>query len=245
MTIIKKHDITGVLQIQFERANAKNALSLDMYRQMGDALVELEQDPSLKVAVFHGDCHCFTAGNDLKDFLSGGELNAEHPTVRFLNLLASCSKPVIAAVAGPAIGIGTTMLLHCDLAYAANNSTFQLPFARLGLCPEAASSSVLPKLTGHVKAFELLVLGDKFSADTAADLGLVNFVTEPEQVIPYALEQAQRLAKLPSDAVCTSKRLMVENAIDSHQVIKQELAEFQRLLDGDDCKQQIQAFFNR
>ncbi|WP_299269005.1 enoyl-CoA hydratase-related protein [uncultured Psychrosphaera sp.] len=236
----------SILTITIDRASAKNALSLNMYAQLTAALKQLDDDPTLSVAVITGGENCFTAGNDLKDFLAGGELNEQHPTVQFLYQIASTKKPIVAAVAGPAIGIGTTMLLHCDLVYAADNTVFQLPFAQLGLCPEAACSEILPRLTGHVKAFEMVVLGDKFNANDALDIGLINKVCTADTLLSTATETAGRIAKLPENAVTASKQLLKRNSQQSvSNTIKTELAQFEILLNSEQSQKIISSFFHR
>ena len=245
-----QHIITSVdnrvLTITINRESAKNALSLTMYSEITAALKQLDSDSDLSVAIITGSATCFTAGNDLKDFLAGGALDEQHPTVQFLYQLASTKKPIIAAVAGPAIGIGTTMLLHCDLVYAADNTLFQLPFAQLGLCPEAACSEILPRITGHAKAFELVVLGDRFSANDALDIGLINRVCPFDTVQSIAKESAMKIARLPSDAVICSKQLLksnnqknVENAIEA------ELTQFEKLLNSEQSQNIIASFFKK
>ena len=245
-----KHILTSVkdsvLTITIDRPSAKNALSLNMYAQLTAALKQLDDNPTLYVAVITGGENCFTAGNDLKDFLAGGELNEQHSTVQFLYQIASTKKPIIAAVAGPAIGIGTTMLLHCDLVYGADSTIFQLPFAQLGLCPEAACSEILPRLTGHAKAFEMVVLGDKFNANDALDIGLINKVCSADALISTANETAGRIAKLPTNAVMASKQLLKRNSQQSvSNTIKAELAQFETLLNSEQSKKIISSFFHK
>lgn len=236
----------GVMTISINRLAQKNALSLAMYQQMTDALVELERSEELHVAIITGDENCFTAGNDLNDFLKGGALTEAHPTVKFLRTLVSLSKPLVAAVNGPAIGIGTTMLLHCDLVYAGTNSVFQLPFSKLGLCPEAASSQILPANVGRVKAFELLVLGETFDAETASQLNIINAVVEPSQVLEVAQQKAQIIASLPSQSVKASKGLIVDSNKELiNNVISNELKYFEHLLGSDECKAIISSFFKK
>lgn len=234
----------STLIITLNRPEAKNALSLSMYQMLTQILKDYQQDDNLKSAIFYGSEECFTAGNDLKDFLSSGELNKEHPTVQFLYEIANCKKPLIAAVAGPAIGIGTTLLMHCDLVVAANNTVFQLPFSQLGVCPELASSLLLPKLAGYQQAFELLVLGERFDAQTAVQIGLINKVTE-NNVLDEALDYGNKLAKLPAGSVMASKSLIRSDMKQVNETIEKELAEFQRLLDGDEAQQIIANFFKR
>ena len=236
----------GVMTITINRLAQKNALSLAMYQAMTEALVDLERSDDLHAAVITGSAECFTAGNDLNDFLKGGALTEAHPTVIFLRTLVGLTKPLIAAVAGPAIGIGTTMLMHCDLVYAANNTVFQLPFSKLGLCPEAGSSHILPAQVGRVKAFELLVLGDKFDADEALRLNLINQVVDAEEVLTIATKRAEQLAQLPSQSVKASKGLIVDaNKTQLNQVISAELKYFEHLLGSEESKQIIASFFKK
>lgn len=235
-----------VLEIQLNRLAVKNALSLQMYADLVLHLQQFEQDDDLHAALIYGDESCFCAGNDLQDFLSGGELNEAHPTIQFINLIGKLKKPLVAAVAGPAVGIGTTMLLHCDLVYSADNTVFQLPFAKLGLCPEAGSSLLLPRIAGHVKAFEWLVLGERFTAQDAKASGLVNEVVTPETLISLAREKTQALASLPLSSVVASKQLIKQG--DHQRVDRQievEIEHFSELLASESTQQIIRSFFKK
>lgn len=245
MTDVLVDATDGILQIRLNRPARKNALSQQMYRDMNSALQRAAEDSSIKVVLLQGGDDCFSAGNDLKDFLAAGVLDAEHPTVQFLYLLAQCPKPLVAAVSGLAIGIGTTALLHCDLVYAADSARFQLPFTQLGLCPEAASSLLLPRLIGYQRAAQYLLLGERFDAAQAYAMGLVNQVVTSAELEALAWQKAQQLAALPADAVQTSKALLKAGSAQTSAAIATELAQFQRLLDGDDCQQRIAAFFKR
>lgn len=236
----------GVMTITINRPAQKNALSLAMYQAMTEALVELERSEELHVAVITGSTECFTAGNDLNDFLKGGALTEAHPTVIFLRTLVGLTKPLIAAVSGPAIGIGTTMLMHCDLVYSAQTAIFQLPFSKLGLCPEAGSSHILPAQVGRVKAFELLVLGDKFDAEEALNLNLINQVVDAEEVLAVATKRAEQIAQLPSQSVKASKGLIVDaNKTHLNEVISAELKYFEHLLGSEESKRIIAGFFKK
>lgn len=245
MTDVLVDATDGILQIRLNRPARKNALSQQMYRDMNSALQRAAEDSSIKVVLLQGGDDCFSAGNDLKDFLAAGVLDAEHPTVQFLYLLAQCPKPLVAAVSGLAIGIGTTALLHCDLVYAADSARFQLPFTQLGLCPEAASSLLLPRLIGYQRAAQYLLLGERFDAAQAYAMGLVNQVVTSAELEALAWQKAQQLAALPADAVQTSKALLKAGSAQTSAAIATELAQFQRLLDGEDCQQRIAAFFKR
>src|SRR5215472_16850415 len=168
-----------------DRPEKKNALTGAMYSAMTQALRLADSDSSVRVVVITGTENCFTAGNDLADF-AAAKPGQPAPAIRYLETLAATTKPVAAAVSGVAIGIGTTMLLHCDLVYAAASARFQLPFVNLGLCPEAASSAILPSLMGLHRATELLFFGEPFGADIARDLGIVNQVVADSDVLTTA-----------------------------------------------------------
>jgi enoyl-CoA hydratase/carnithine racemase len=198
----------AILTIRFNRAQKKNALTVAMYEAMSSALDQAVADPSVRVIVFAGSEECFTSGNDLMDFMQNPPTGLDSEVFRFLKRLSTCDKPIIAAVAGPAVGIGTTMLLHCDLAWAATNTRFQLPFVSLGLVPEAASSLLLPLQLGHVRAAELLLLAEPFDAKKAYEFGIINGVVEPGDLFAVVRAKAQRLAALPPAALRASKRLM-------------------------------------
>ena len=236
----------GVLTLSMQRQEKKNALNLQMYQQLTAALNQAQQDTEIKVVLLQGSAECFTSGNDLKDFLSAGELNAAHPVVQFLYAVSAFPKPLVAAVAGLAIGIGTTVLLHCDLVYATADCRFQMPFTLLGLCPEAASSLLLPQLAGYQRAAQYLLLAEPFTTAQAAQFGLVNEIVASEQLLAYAASKAQRLAALPAEAVQRSKALLKAPQQQLvQQTIGRELADFQQLLHSESCQQQLQAFFRK
>ncbi|HAW92712.1 MULTISPECIES: enoyl-CoA hydratase [unclassified Arsukibacterium] len=236
----------GVLTLSLHRPDKKNALSLAMYRQLTEALQQARNDPGVKVVVLQGSDSCFSSGNDLQDFLTAGELDAHHPTVAFLYQLNAFNKPVVAAVAGLAIGIGTTALLHCDLVYAAPDCRFQMPFSQLGLCPEAASSLLLPQLVGYQRAAQYLLLGEAFTTEQAVAMGLVNQQVANAELLAFAADKAQQLARLPAEAVQQSKALLrgkIKRKAD--KVIAIELEVFGELLKSDVCRQQLQRFFEK
>ncbi len=237
----------AVLRLQMHRPEKKNALSLAMYQQMTDALGQAAEDPAVHVVVFSGVAGSFSAGNDLQDFLSAGTLNYDHPTVQFLHQLSVFAKPLIAEVDGLAIGIGTTALLHCDLVYATAGSRFAMPFTALGLCPEAASSLLLPQLVGYQRAAQYLLLGEGFDAGQAWQMGLVNEVVPDSAALSALVDaKAAQLAALPVSAVLTSKRLMRQSQKALvQQVLHRELADFETLLRSDDCKMALTAFLNK
>ncbi|WP_423186628.1 enoyl-CoA hydratase [Alishewanella sp. d11] len=236
----------GVLTLSMQRPEKKNALNLPMYTQLTKALLDAEQDSQINVVVLQGSATCFTSGNDLQDFLAAGPLDEEHPVVQFLYTVAAFPKPLIAAVAGLAIGIGTTVLLHCDLVYATADCRFQMPFTLLGLCPEAASSLLLPQIAGYQRAAQYLLLAEPFTAQQAAQFGLVNEIVSNEQLLAYAATKAEQLAALPALAVQRSKALLKAPQLQQvQQTIKNELIDFGQLLSSDTCRQRLQAFFSR
>jgi len=215
-----------------------------MYTELGDALEKAENDPDIRCVLFTGNNQCFTAGNDLGEFAAGlpGAFE-ETPVGRFLLLLARASKPVVAAVNGPAVGIGTTMLLHCDLVYAGSNTRFQMPFVNLGLCPEGASSLLLPSWLGRVRAAELLMLGDAFTADDAARLGLINRVCDPADTETTALDTCARLARQAPAAIRATKTLLNRpNQAHLEETLRTEGALFSERLKSPEAAEAFRAF---
>ena len=162
MSDILTHTDAGVMTITFNRLDKKNSITSSMYAAMADAVAQAAADPAVRVVVFQGHESIFSAGNDIGDFLNQPSTTQESPVFRFLRGIATCEKPLIAAVAGPAVGIGTTMLFHCDLVYAGDNAAFSMPFVNLGLCPEAASSLLAPRMFGYHRAAEALLMGEAF-----------------------------------------------------------------------------------
>lgn len=211
MDLITVHRDDAVMVLTLNRPDKRNALTQQMYSALCQALNQAEQDESIHVVLLQGDADCFTAGNDLNDFLSNGPLTDDTPVIQFLHLLPALTKPLVAAVSGAAVGIGTTVLLHCDLVYASSSSRFQLPFVNLGLVPEAGSSVLLPALCGYPRAAELLMLGEPFDAETALQLGLINAVTGPEQVLELARQKARALAARPPKALMATKALLKQS----------------------------------
>lgn len=200
-------DRDGVVTIEISRRDKKNAITGEMYRAMSAALSHAREQSHVRVVVLRGQDDLFTAGNDLGDFLHR-KANDPSAAIPFLHLLSAFEKPLVAAVAGNAVGIGTTMLLHCDLVYAADNARFQLPFVNLALCPEAGSSLLLPRIAGHQRAAELLLLGEVFDAATAREAGFVNRVVTADMLMDTALAAARKLAALPAQSVAVTKALM-------------------------------------
>lgn len=236
----------GILTLTFNRLDKKNAITRAMYTALAEALEAGAADESVRVAVIQGDVSCFTAGNDLADFLSNPpdmSPGAEPaPVVRFLNILRDFPKPLLASVAGPAVGIGTTLLMHCDLVYAGDNAAFSLPFVNLGLCPEAGSSLLLAKIVGYPRAAEKLMLGEAFYAEEALDMGLINRVLPPHEVNGYTQAQAAKLAAKPSASLRATKALMKQaQKADLSALMQDELQQFGTLLRGPAAAEAISA----
>ncbi|MGV0984199.1 MAG: enoyl-CoA hydratase [Limnohabitans sp.] len=208
MSDILTHIDAGVMTITFNRLDKKNSITSTMYAAMADAVAQAAADASVRVVLFQGHESIFSAGNDIGDFLNQPPSTQESPVFRFLRGIATFEKPLLAAVAGPAVGIGTTMLFHCDLVYAGDNAAFSMPFVNLGLCPEAASSLLAPRMFGYHRAAEALLMGDPFFAEAAQEVGLVNRVVPPTEVNGYAQAQARKLAGKPLSSLIETKRLM-------------------------------------
>ena len=236
----------GVLFIGIDRPDKKNALTSAMYAAMADALRAGEADSSVRCALIHGSDTAFTAGNDLADFLNDPPKDENAPVHRFLRAIAEFAKPLVAAVCGPAVGVGTTMLLHCDLVYAGDNAKLSLPFASLGLCPEAASSLLLPALVGHQRAAEKLMLGEPFGADEACAIGLVNRVLPAGEALAFAEAQARKLAAKPMSSLVETKRLMKKQAAALvPAVMREEGASFGRMLREPAAREAFSAFLEK
>lgn len=240
----------GVLKIQINRPEKKNALTQDMYHALSDAINAADSDSSVRVLLLHGTEDCFTAGNDLKDFMaasqSGDQREGPTPPMKFLSAISQAKKPIVAAVTGPAVGIGTTMLLHCDLVVAGENTAFQLPFVNLGCCAEGASSLLLPMMAGHARAAELLLLGDRFSAQTAKEIGLVNRVCAESELLATAMQYAKALSERPPRAVRATKALMKRStAKPVAETMVEEFRQFGELLMSPEAKEAFTAFFER
>jgi enoyl-CoA hydratase/carnithine racemase len=234
------------VRIQINRPDKKNALTLAMYDAMTEALLAAEADPAVRAILFAGADTCFTAGNDLGDFLNNPPSGEDSPVFRFLKTLLAAQKPVLAAVHGVAVGIGTTMLLHCDLVWAGPSARFQVPFVNLGLTPEAASSLILPQLMGHRRAAELLLLGETFDAETALAAGLVNGLRADSELDAYVLHKAQMLASKPPTAVRLTKMLMKRWPAEAvRRAMSAEGEIFISRLHSPEAREAMTAFFER
>ncbi|MCM0043305.1 MAG: enoyl-CoA hydratase [Burkholderiaceae bacterium] len=232
-----------VATLAFSRPEKKNAITAAMYQQAADGLKEADAHDDVRVIVITGDGGCFTAGNDLEDFLQRPPQGDDSPVAQFMNALRTAPKPVVAAVPGLAIGIGTTLLLHCDLVYAAQGARFAMPFTQLGLCPEFASSVLLPRIAGHQWAAEKLLLGEPFDAAEAEKMGLVNRVLPAEELMPFVQAQAAKLAALPSESLRVTKQLLkADLQTQVAAAMLTEMQHFTRLLSGPDAKEAFTAF---
>ena len=239
----------NILTLEFNRVERKNAITGAMYQALADALQGAEQDPSVRAILITGQPEIFTAGNDLDDFLNNAgpeAMNAERPVFQFMTALEACTKPVVAAVAGAAVGIGTTLLMHCDLVYCADNAKFSMPFTQLGLCPEFASSLLVAQSAGYTRAAEKLLLGEPFLADEALQMGIVARVLPAAELLAFALAQAAKLAKLPPSSVRTTKALMKRSRSALVQdTIEAENERFAAMLQGAEAKEAFTAFFEK
>jgi enoyl-CoA hydratase/carnithine racemase len=240
------HAESGVMTITFNRFEKKNSISTAMYATMADALVQAETSSAVRVVVFQGHEAIFSAGNDIGDFLNSPPSTQESPVFRFLHAISAFPKPVIASVCGPAVGIGTTMLFHCDLVYAGDNAAFSMPFVNLGLCPEAASSLLVPQMMGYHRAAEALLLGEPFMAEAALEVGLVNRVLPPLETNNYAQTIAKKLAAKPLSSLVETKRLMKNgHAATVKAQMSEEAASFGRMLREPAAKEAFGAFLEK
>lgn len=234
----------NVLTITLNRFDKKNALNSSMYLDLCQLLSEAQKATDVHCVLFQGSNECFCAGNDLADFIKHAN-DEELAAFKFVKSLATFTKPMVAAVAGPAVGIGTTMLLHCDMVVTTADAKLKLPFSQLGLCPEAGSSLLLPIKLGHNLAFELLVLGDTFNGQKAVDLGIANQVCSAAEILSTANNIANKIASQPTDAVQTSRALMKQATQAAlMESIEQEAVEFSRLVKTTACQQILASFFN-
>jgi len=236
----------GILTIAFNRLDKKNAITAAMYQTMVDALKDAETDAAVRAILFVGKPQVFSAGNDLEDFMKNPPHSQASPVFQFLWQVSHASKPLVAAVAGAAVGIGTTLLMHCDLVYAADNARFSMPFTQLGLCPEAASSLLLPQIAGYQRAAEKLLLGEAFDATEAHAMGLVNKILPADQLLAFAQAQAAKLAALPAASIRITKRLMkVAQTSAVEAQMEQEIQHFSAMLKEPEAREAFTAFFEK
>lgn len=233
--VITKRD-GAILHLRLNRSNKKNALTQDMYRALLDGINQAEADESVQAVVFSAEGDAFCAGNDLGDFLRHGELSPQAPVFQLLKRLPELTVPLVASVQGAAIGIGTTLLLHCDLIYAADDAVFALPFVDLALVPEAGSSLLLPQLAGYPRAAELLLLGEPFDAAKALQMGLINGVVGTSELAQTTAQVAEKLAAKPPQALRRTKQLLKTPAESTPARIERELAVFMKALASEEAQ---------
>lgn len=246
MALIETRLKNGVMKVQFNRAHKKNAITAAMYQALADAFCTARDCAEVAVVLISGQKCCFTAGNDLTDFFNDPPRDDSAPIFQFLRAVATCPKPLIAAVNGPIIGIGATLLLHCDLVVSGTSARFQLPFINLGLVPEFASSLLLPLRVGHAKAAEWLLTGKTFYAAEAQTAGLINEVHNDEQYFSAAWHQAETMAALPLASLLTAKQLLKQPYMQQTlQTLEHEAVLFRQFLAGEDFKKAVNDFFGR
>ena len=243
---IKTATLDGVATIEIARPEKKNALTQAMYQAMADAIRAAQADGSVRAILLSGQPGIFTSGNDIEDFMQRPPQGEDSPVFQFMKALLACDKPVVAAVTGAAIGIGTTMLLHCDFVYVSDEARLAMPFVGLGLVPEFASSLLVPELMGPRRAAEKLLLGDPFTPEQAVECGIANAVLPASEVVNHARRVAERFNTLPPGAVRDSKRLMHGPRRESLlQVISEEARLFGQRLRSPEAMEAFQAFFQK
>jgi enoyl-CoA hydratase/carnithine racemase len=239
----------GVLTLEFNRPERKNAITAAMYQTMADAITDAEADVAVRAILIVGKAEIFTAGNDLEDFMKNAPTSGaieDRPVYKFMMALSGATKPVVAAVAGAAVGIGTTLLMHCDLVYAADNAKFSMPFVQLGLCPEFASSLLLTQVAGYPRAAEKLMLGEAFLAQEALEMGLVSKVLPVAELRAFAEGQAAKLVALPASSIRATKQLMkAARQAPVTDAIAAENKYFGAMLAAPEAKEAFMAFFEK
>ena len=243
---IKTYTVNGVATIEIARPEKKNAITQAMYQAMADALRAADEDKAVRAVLITGQPGIFTSGNDLEDFMAAPPRGADAPVFQFMQALVGCGKPVVAAVTGAAIGIGTTLLLHCDLVYVADEARLAMPFVGLGLVPEFASSLVVPQLMGNRRAAEKLLLGDPFTGAQAVECGIANAVLPGSEVVNHARRMAERFNHLAPGAVRDSKKLIRDPQRPAVQeAIAREGEIFGARLRSPEAMEAFQAFFQK
>ncbi|MEO3692684.1 enoyl-CoA hydratase [Roseateles paludis] len=243
---IKTYTLNGVTTLEIARPEKKNALTMAMYQALADGLRAADADPAVRAVLITGQPGIFTSGNDLEDFMARPPQGEDAPVFQFQLALLDCGKPVVAAVTGGAVGIGTTMLLHCDFVYVADDARLAMPFVGLGLVPEYASSLLVPELMGMRRAAEKLLLGDPFTGEQAVECGIANAVLPAGEVLNHARRVAERFNKLPPAAVRESKRLLREPMREAVLTAnKRESEVFAQRLRSPEAREAMQAFFEK
>jgi enoyl-CoA hydratase/carnithine racemase len=243
---IKTATLNGVATVEIARPEKKNAITQAMYQQMADAINAAAADASVRAVLITGQPGIFTSGNDIEDFMQRPPGTLESPAFVFMKALMGCEKPVIAAVTGAAIGIGTTMLLHCDFVYVSDEARLAMPFVSLGLVPEFASSLIVPQLMGNARAAEKILLGDPFTGADAVEVGIANAVLPANEVVNHARRIAERFNALPPGAVRDTKRLMRRARSQAAlETIGIEGKVFAERLQSPEAKEAFSAFFQK
>ena len=235
----------GVLRLTMNRPDKKNALTGPMYDAMTAALKDAARDDTVRAILLEGSGGAFTAGNDLGDFLAIAQGKAESRAFYFIEAVAMLEKPIVAAVDGVAVGVGTTILFHCDLAYATPEAKFRMPFVDLGLVPEAGSSLLAPMRVGMAKASELILLAEAFGGEEAARLGIVNRVVPASELATVAYDAAKKLAGKPPEALRATRALLRGSREDLRAAMKRESEAFAKALKSDDAKRAFEAFLRK
>jgi enoyl-CoA hydratase/carnithine racemase len=243
--LVRVASAAGVCEVRFNRPEKRNAITFAMYAAVRDALEAAQAEPAVRVVLLSGEGPGFCAGNDLHDFLAGPDFTMDHPVMGFLKTLATLEKPIIAAVHGQTVGIGVTLLLHCDLIVAAKSTQFSMPFVSLGLVPEAASSLLLPRQLGAQRAAQLLLLGEPFDAARAERLGLINQVVEDAALLEHARALAQQLVRQPPEALAATRRLLRGDPAPVLARIEAEARIFSAQLKSPEFRTAVSAFLAR
>ena len=243
---IKTAVLNGVYTLEIARPEKKNAITIDMYQAMAHGLAAAQADAAVRAVLITGQPGIFTSGNDLEDFMKRPPRGTDSPVFSFMQALAGCEKPVVAAVTGAAIGIGTTLLLHCDLVYVSDESRLAMPFVSLGLVPEFASSLIVPQLVGRAKAAEKILLGDPFTGPEAVEMGIANAVLPASEVVLHARRVAERFNALPPGAVRETKKLLRRAGAEATgAAIQAEAAVFAQRLVSPEAREAFSAFFEK
>ncbi|NDV92883.1 enoyl-CoA hydratase [Alteromonas sp. 345S023] len=245
MSLILTETANHVLTITINRSEKKNALTRKMYQTMADAIFSAKHNDEVKVVLIKGEGDCFTAGNDISDFANREESEHIGETVAFMRALMDCEKPVVAQVHGMAVGIGTTMLLHCDFIYAEQNTRFVLPFINLGLVPEYASSYLLPRVAGHAKASEWLMLGEPFGTKDAYQFGLLTAVVPESELVSTVNTVVQKLVDKPAFALYQTKSLLKGENDPVHQQMNVEFDVFLEAMGTPAAQEAFEAFLKK
>jgi enoyl-CoA hydratase/carnithine racemase len=235
----------GVCEVRLNRPDKRNAITLEMYRALTEAVHGANVDDSVRVILFSGEGANFTAGNDLNEFLAGPPVSQDHDGARFIRILPAIRKVTIAAVHGSTVGIGVTLLLHCDLVVAARSAQLSMPFVKLGLVPEAASSLLLPRLIGYHRAAEMLLLGEPIEAGRAFEIGLVNRLVDEEALMSEARTLARVVAQQPAGALLATRRLLRSGSTTVLNRIEEELEAFRQQLGSAEFRAAAQGFLNK